>query len=110
MDVLIWLNTMFLTFAAVAEGIIFNLVLRGGRGDEVLSRSAESLARAERITLATLERLSTQQGSQVLTRALTSMIEVDEMPKPKWPKACRPQLLMRKEKNRRPAIRQNRSG
>lgn len=64
MDILIWVNTLFLIFAAVAEGIILYAVLQEVRkGNEVLSRGAEALARVERISLATLERLTTQQGS-----------------------------------------------
>ncbi|MBI2998916.1 MAG: hypothetical protein HYY46_10795 [Deltaproteobacteria bacterium] len=66
MDILIWVNTLFLIFAAVAEGIILYAVLQKVRkGNEVLSRSAEALARVERISLATLERLVPQQGSPV---------------------------------------------
>ena len=65
MDVLIWFNTLFLIFAAVAEGIILYVVLHEIRkGNETLSKSAEALARVERITLATLERLATRQGTQ----------------------------------------------
>lgn len=64
MDVVIWINTLFLIFAAVAEGIILYVVFRWRKGNEMLSKSAESLARVERITLATLERLATHQGSQ----------------------------------------------
>jgi len=66
MDILIWVNTLFLIFAAVAEGIILYAVFQEIRkGNEMLSRSAESLARVERITLATLERLAVRQGSPV---------------------------------------------
>ena len=66
MDILIWINTLFLIFAAVAEGIILYVVLQEVRkGNEVLSRSAEALACVERLTLSTLERLATQQGSPV---------------------------------------------
>ena len=66
MDILIWVNTVFLIFAAVAEGIILYAVLQEARkGNEMFSRSNESLARDERITLATLERLATQHGIQV---------------------------------------------
>jgi hypothetical protein len=66
LDLLIWINTSFLIFAAVAEGIILYVVLQEVRkGNESLSKSAEALARVERITLATLERLATrQQGTQ----------------------------------------------
>ena len=65
MDVLIWINTLFLIFAAVAEGIILYVILREIRkGNETFSKSAEALARVERITLATLERLATRQGTQ----------------------------------------------
>jgi hypothetical protein len=31
MDILIWLNTVFLIFAAVAEGIILYVVLQGAQ-------------------------------------------------------------------------------
>ena len=66
MDIVIWVNTVFLIFAAVAEGIILYVVLQEVRkGNEMLSRSNESLARDERITLATLERLAIQHGIQV---------------------------------------------
>jgi hypothetical protein len=65
MDFVIWLNTLFLIFAAVAEGIILYVVLQEVRkGNEMLSRSNESLARVERITLATLERLAIPHGTQ----------------------------------------------
>jgi hypothetical protein len=65
MDVLIWVNTLFLILAAVAEGIILYAVLQEVRkGNEMLSRSSESLARVERITLATLERLAVPHGTQ----------------------------------------------
>lgn len=65
MDILIWVNTLFLIFAAVAEGIILYAVLQEVRkGNEVLSKSAEALARVERISLATLERVATPQGSR----------------------------------------------
>ena len=65
MDILIWINTLFLIFAAVAEGIILYAVVQEVRkGNETLSKSAEALLRVERITLATLERLATQQGTQ----------------------------------------------
>ena len=65
MDTVIWVNTLFLIFAAVAEGIILYVVLQEvHKGNEMLSKSAEALARVERITLATLERLATRQGSQ----------------------------------------------
>jgi hypothetical protein len=65
MDVLIWVNTLFLIFAAVAEGIILYVVLQEVRkGDEMLSRSSESLARVERITLATLKRMAIPHGNQ----------------------------------------------
>ena len=64
MDIVIWVNTLFLIFAAVAEGIILYVVLQEVRkGNEMLSRSNESLARVERITLAALERLATQHGT-----------------------------------------------
>jgi len=47
------------------RGIILYVVLHEIRkGNETLSRSAEALARGERITLATLERLATRQGTQ----------------------------------------------
>ena len=59
MDIVIWVNTLFLIFAAVAEGIILYVVLQEVRkGNEALSKSAEALVRVERITLATLERLA----------------------------------------------------
>ena len=62
---MIWINTLILIFAAVAHGIILYAVLREVRkGNEVLSRSAEALSRVERLSLATPERLATQQGSQ----------------------------------------------
>ena len=60
MDIVIWVNTLFLIFAAVAEGIILYAVLQEVRkGNEMLSKSAEALARVERISLAALERLAT---------------------------------------------------
>ena len=65
MDLVIWVNMLFLIFAAVAEGIILYVVLQGvGKGNEILSRNSESLARVERITLATLERLAIPHGTQ----------------------------------------------
>jgi hypothetical protein len=64
MEMIIWINTLILIFAVVAEGIILYAVLHEVRkSNEVLSRGAEALARVERVTLATLERLATQQGS-----------------------------------------------
>ena len=66
MDLLICINTLVIIFAVVVEGIIVYAVLQEVRkGNEVLSRSAEALARVERITLATLERIAPQQGSSV---------------------------------------------
>jgi hypothetical protein len=64
MDFVIWLNTLFLIFAAVAEGIILYVVLQEVRkGNEMLSRSNESLARVEPITLATLSAWPYRTGS-----------------------------------------------
>ena len=66
MDIVIWVNTLFLIFAAVAEGIILYVVLQEVRkGNETLSKSAEALVRVERITLAALERLAVRQGPEV---------------------------------------------
>jgi hypothetical protein len=64
MEMLIWINILIVTFAVVAEGIILYAVLHEVRkSNEVLSRGAEALARVEPVTLATLERLASQQGS-----------------------------------------------
>lgn len=57
MDVLIWINTLILIFASVSHGVILYAALREVR------KSSESLSRVERVSLATLERLTTQQGS-----------------------------------------------
>ena len=66
MDIVIWVNTLFLIFAAVAEGIILYVVLQEVRkGNETLSKSAEALVGVERITLAALERLAVRQGPEV---------------------------------------------
>ena len=65
MDTLIWINTLFLIFAAIVHGIIlYAVLLEVRKGNEILSRSAEALSRVERLSLATLERLAPRQGSQ----------------------------------------------
>ena len=44
MDMLIWINSLFLIFAAVAEGIILYVVLQEvRRGNESLSESVKRL-------------------------------------------------------------------
>ncbi len=57
MDVLIWINTLVLIFAAVVMLIMIYMSLHEVR------KSNEALSRVERLTLATLERIATQQGS-----------------------------------------------
>ncbi len=64
MDVLIWINTLVLIFAAVVMLIMIYMSLHEVRkSNEALSKSNEALSRVERLTLATLERIATQQGS-----------------------------------------------
>ena len=57
MDILIWINTLVLIFAAVVMLILLYVSLHEVR------KSNEALSRVERLTLATLERIATQQGS-----------------------------------------------
>ncbi len=57
MDVLIWINSLVLIFAAVVMLIMIYMSLHEVR------KSNEALSRVERLTLATLERIATQQGS-----------------------------------------------
>ncbi|HWP57111.1 MAG TPA: hypothetical protein VNL14_04375 [Candidatus Acidoferrales bacterium] len=56
MDVIIWINTLVIICAVVAEGIILYAVLQEVR------KGNEALSRVERITLATLERIASRQG------------------------------------------------
>lgn len=66
MDPPIWINTLVIIFAVVAEDIILYAALQEVRkGNGVLSRSAAALARVGRISLATVERIASQQGSPV---------------------------------------------
>ena len=58
MGTLIWINTLFLIFASIVQGIILYAILREVR------KSSEALSRVERLSLATLERVATRQGSQ----------------------------------------------
>ncbi|MBI3301355.1 MAG: hypothetical protein HYZ72_04660 [Deltaproteobacteria bacterium] len=58
MDTLIWINTLFLIFVSIVQGIILYAILREVR------KSSEALSRVERLSLATLERVATRQGSQ----------------------------------------------
>ncbi len=65
MDTLIWINTLVLIFVAIAHGImLYAVLLEVRKGNEILSRSTEALSRVERLSLATLERITTQQGSR----------------------------------------------
>ncbi len=57
MEILIWINTLFLIFATIVVVIMLYMTLHEVR------KSNEALSRVERLTLATLERVSTQQGS-----------------------------------------------
>ncbi len=57
MEILIWINTLFLIFAVIVLVIMLYMTLHEVR------KSNEALSRVERLTLATLERVSTQQGS-----------------------------------------------
>ena len=59
MEILIWINTLFLIFAVIVLVIILYMSLHEVR------KSNEALSRVERLSLATLERLTTQQGSPV---------------------------------------------
>ena len=58
MDTLIWINTLFLIFASIVQGIILYAIPREVR------KSSEALSRVERLSLATLERVATRQESQ----------------------------------------------
>ena len=65
MDTLIWINTLVLIFVAIVHGImLYAVLLEVRKGNEILYRSAEALSRVERLSLATLERVATRQGSQ----------------------------------------------
>ncbi len=57
MEILIWINTLFLIFATIVVVIMLYMTLHEVR------KSNEALSRVERLTLATLERIATQQGS-----------------------------------------------
>ncbi len=57
MEILIWINTLFLIFAVIVLAIMLYATLHEVR------KSNEALSRVERLTLATLERIATQQGS-----------------------------------------------
>ena len=56
MEILIWINTLFLIFAAIVLVVMLYMTLHEVR------KSSEALSRVERLTLATLERIATQQG------------------------------------------------
>ena len=57
MDVLSCINTLVVTFAVIVLVIMLYMSLHEVR------KSNEALSRVERLTLATLERIATQQGS-----------------------------------------------
>ncbi len=57
MEILIWINTLFLIFAVIVLVIMLYMTLHEVR------KSNEALSRVERLTLATLERIATQQGT-----------------------------------------------
>ena len=57
MEILIWINTLFLIFAVIVLVIMLYMTLHEVR------KSNEALSRVERLTLATLERIATHQGS-----------------------------------------------
>ena len=55
-QVLIWINTVIIIFAVIVEAVATYRVLRDIA--EVLHRNDNTLSRVERLSLATLERLS----------------------------------------------------
>ena len=55
MMTLVWDNTLFLVGAAIIHGVIVYAVVREAR------KISETLSRVERISLATLQRLSAEQ-------------------------------------------------
>ena len=55
-QILIWINTVIIIFAVIVEAVATYRVLRDIA--EVLHRNDNTLSRVERLSLATLERLS----------------------------------------------------
>lgn len=62
MNLLIWINTLVI-MAAVIIGLVVGLY-ENRRIVEAIARIEETASRNERLTLAVLDRLSSQQGSQ----------------------------------------------
>ncbi len=69
MDLLIWINTPILILAVIVLVIMLYMSLREVR------KSNEALSDLERHSLATLERLTMQQGSNVWLKRVSDTLE-----------------------------------